>query len=77
MNVTFWRWFRRDPVIDGLIRPPTPTHGKVPTGEYESILAAAERRRGAAETKRREAARIQSGQPIAERLRLVGRKGKS
>ena len=70
------RWFRRDPLIDDLITPPRPMHGKVITPEYESILAAAERRRLAAEEKLRQAARIQSGQPVAERLRLVGRKGK-
>jgi hypothetical protein len=71
------RWLGRDPLIDDLITPPRPTHSKVSTPEYESILATAERRRQAAEEKRRQAARIQSGQPVAERLRLVGQKGKA
>ena len=74
--MTWWRWLRHDPLIDDLITPPRPTHSKVTTPEYESILAAAERRRLAAEEKLRQAARIQSGHPVAERLRLVGRKGK-
>jgi len=73
MTWIVWPWRRPDPLIDDLIRAPKQTHDKATAVEYETILAAADRRRDAAEDKRREAARIQSGQPVAERLRLVGR----
>jgi hypothetical protein len=73
MTWRFWRWVRRDVTVDALIRPPRQTHPKATTSEYETIRVAADRRRLVAEDKRREAARIQSGQPVAERLRLVAR----
>jgi hypothetical protein len=76
MTWIVWPWHRPDPVIDDLIHTPKQTHEKATPTDYETILAAADRRRDAADDKRREAARIQSGQPVAERLRLVGRGGK-
>jgi hypothetical protein len=74
MTFQFWRrWVQHDGLIDRLIRTPRQTHQKATPADYETMQAAAGRRRDAADDKRREAARIQSGQPVAERLRLVGR----
>jgi hypothetical protein len=73
--VTAWlrrRWLARDRrAIEAHIVPPVQRFSKATDDELNAIRAAAERRRHAADDKRRDAARITSGQSVDERLRMV------
>jgi hypothetical protein len=55
--------------LEAAIKPPRPVYA----GLDEGLRRQAERRRDAAEDKRRDAARIASGQSVEDRLRLVRR----
>lgn len=74
LALIWWRrrWLERERrAIAARIVPPIQRFEKAMNGEDEAMRAGAERRRHAADDKRRDAARIQSGQPVEERLRLV------
>jgi hypothetical protein len=58
------------------IKPPRERFGKTDKFEMDSIHASAQRRRDHADDERLDAARIETGQPGEDRLRLISAKAK-
>jgi hypothetical protein len=74
LAVLYWRQRRFEQArrhAEALIRPPQQRFGKLTDDELQTVRASADRRRHAAEDKRRDAARIVSGQSAEDRLRIV------
>lgn len=62
------RWLAHEQAkVDALIKPPIPRF----TDQDDALRVTAERRRAAAEDKRRQARQIESGEPVEQRIRIV------